>query len=263
MYLSHPNFDADSANQRLYFLAAQPGLKVVVFPQWPAIDALLFEEHSLFIADMEMDLAINWPESLLEPRCAHVPDYAFYRCKDRWKIHYLGETIEPTHVLGMSYIAKALLCSPDEIPLAEVEQEITLSTQDQRNSGGLEARAEPNQNLAATTAETLGNLNKAKELLEQRLAEAVESGNHELQARFEDQIREIDARISADTFNGRIKQSGNEATRKRLSKNLNKAFQRISQENNAIGKYFRDHIGLKRSKLSHSPREGERWDVRI
>jgi len=51
--------------------------------------------------------------------------------------------------------------------------------------------------------------------------------------------------------------------RKRLSKNLNTAFRAIDRKDARIGAFIRKTVKLEKGKLTHTPSEGERWDIRI
>lgn len=254
-----------SIEARLALLARARGTKVVVFPFLPDVDRLVgFEDDDLHLADLGERLRIEWPTDLIEPQRSRYPDYGFFRkSKKAWAIHYLGETIEAEHVVGMAYVAKALRLSPESIPLAEIEQELTLTAVDHRASGGLEARAEPNQNLPATSSETLKQLRDAVKILEDHVREAEEIDDNESAEAWREKLETVRHRISSDTHGGRIKVEGNETTRKRISKNLKKAYDTIGAKHAAIGRYIRQQAQLKEGRLAHSPKDGERWDVRF
>lgn len=264
VYFSMPNGDSESIAQRLRMLADGTSLKIVVFPRWPDVEAAKFSELGLYVADIQPDLTVAWPLDVSSSASHELDEtYRMTRKGGNWTIYYLGETVHTGTSVGLGYIAKALQCSPEPVPMSEWEQELSLSNKDQRDSGGLEARVEPNQNLELTTPESIQKMKHAIELFEGKLAEAKEIDDTESIAEFERQLEQLNAHQRKTTFRGRPKILGNETARKRLSKNLNTAFRAIDRADERVGQFIRKTVVYENAKLTHRPDDGERWDIRI
>jgi FtsZ-binding cell division protein ZapB len=264
VFLSFPNRDPQSVAQRLNMMADSENLKIAVFPSWASLDPSAYTEKLLYIADVETDLSINWPMSDLQSaRSSEAEEYAMIYKGGRWTINYLGETIHPGSAVGLRYIAKALQRYPEALPMMEWEQDLQLTEKDQRDSGGLEARVEPNQNLEAADPKMLQQIDEAIDLLEAKITEAEEIDDTDTIQDLQGKIEDLKKRKSAISFRGRPKKLGNETMRKRLSKNLNTAFKAIDKCDARIGTFIRKTVKFRNGKLSHEPAEGESWDVRI
>lgn len=264
VYFSMSNGDSESIAQRLRMLADGTSLKIVLFACWPDVEAAKFSELGLYVADIQPDLTVAWPLDV-SSSASHEFDetYRMILKGGNWTIYYLGETVHTGSAVGLGYIAKALQCSPEPLPMSEWEQELSLSNKDQRDSGGLQARAEPNQNLELTTLESIQKMKQAIELFEEKLAEAKEIDDTESIAEIEGQLEQLNAHQRKTTFRGRPKILGNETARKRLSKNLNTGFRAIDRADERVGKFIRKTVVYENGKLTHQPDDGERWDVRI
>ena len=264
VYFSMPNGDSESIAQRLRMLADGTSLKIVLFPCWPDVDAAKFSEDGLYVADIQPDLTVAWPLDVSSSANHHFDEtYRMTRKGGNWTINYLGETVHPGTAVGLSYIAKALQRSPEPLHMSEWEQDLSLSSKDQRDSGGLEARAEPNQNLELTTPESIRKVEQAIQLFEVKLAEAKEIDDTESIAEFERQLEQLNAHQRKTTFKGRPKVLSNETARKRLSKNLRTAYSAIDRADERVGQFIRKTVLFKSAKLVHQPDDGERWEVRI
>lgn len=264
VFISFPNSDPQSVAQRLNMLADSETLKIAVFPSWPDVDPSAYIDKLLYIADVEPDLSINWPISDLQSvKGSDTEEYAMICKGGCWTIHYLGETIHPGTAVGLGYIAKALRRSPDPLPMMEWEGDVDFTNKDQQDSGGLEARLEPNQNLEVTDQQTLDQIDGVVAMLEAKIADAQEIDDTETIQELQPKLDELKKRKSGMSYGGRPKVLGNETLRKRLSKNLNTAFRAIDRKDARIGTFIRKTVKLEKGKLTHEPAEGERWDIRI
>lgn len=264
VYVSLPNEDPESVAQRLRMLGDERGLKVVVFPRWPDVDAADCVADGLHIADLQPDLSIAWPSDVESPtRQQNDEEYAMIRKGGSWTIHYLGETIHPGSAVGLGYIARALQRSPDPLPMMEWERDVVFTDKDQRDSGGLEARLEPNQNLEVTDQKTLDQIDEAIDFLKAKIEDAAEIDDTETIEELQPKLDDLIKRKSGMSYGGRPKILGNEKLRKRLSKNLNTAYKAIERKDARIGKFLRKTVQLDGGKLIHKPHEGESWNVRF
>ena len=264
VYFSMPNVDAESVEQRLRMLEDGKTLKVIVFPRWPEVDVSEFGSDTLHIADLQPDLVIAWPmEELGSARHEAGEDYAMICKGGFWTIHYLGETIQPGNVKGLRFIAKALQRSPESLPMMEWEQDVKFTDKDQRDSSGLQAKLEPNQNLEVTDEETLNQIGKAVALLEGQIADAEEIDDTETIQDLQPKLDHLKKHKSGISYGGRPKVLGDEKMRKRVTKNLETAFKAIDRRDARIGAFIRKTVKFKSGKLTHEPDQGERWNIRI
>lgn len=197
VFFSFPNVGPAATERRLHLLTGQSGIKVVVFPVWPAIDTSSYSHDELFIADLTGDLSINWPGKT--GFSDSVPEYAFLATGRKWVIHFLGERTEVDPLAGMDYIAKVLQKPDEAISLRELEEEIFLTNADKQQSGDLSARLDPDSNLETITPETLENYRNALRLLKEKIREAKEDDNVAAVEKFTAQHSALAKQIRKDT----------------------------------------------------------------
>lgn len=265
IYLSLQNADLEETERRLNLLADQSEATVAIFPVRPALDVSKYSHQDIYVVDLSHDLFINWPNNIHSASDPD-PEYAFLATHRKWMIHFLGESVEVDHLVGMNYIAKALERPDEKIPLRELEEEIFLTADDKEKSGDLSARLEADNNLEAITPETLENYKAAARLLERKIRDAKKAGNADAVKEFTLQHSEITRQIRRNTTPaGKIREinKAHESRRKRISKNLNRAFDAIAMEHQAIGRHLRNRVVLRRGKLTHTPDTGEEWVVRF